>query len=86
MRRLAWLAIAVLLLAQGSALAQRQERSQAERRPSQAQERDRRQSLSRERSAPSDRQREQRFTPAEREKLRQDVMDANREIRGKEKR
>jgi hypothetical protein len=86
MRRLAWLAIAVLLLAQGSALAQRQERSQAERRPSQAQPRDRRQSLSRERSAPSDRQREQRFTPAEREKLRQDVMDANREIRGKEKR
>jgi len=86
MRRLAWLALAGLLLAQGAALAQRPERSQVERRQPPAQERDRRQSLSRERSAPSDRQREQRFTPAEREKLRQDLMDANREIRGKEKR
>ena len=86
MKRLAWLVLAGLLLAQGTALAQRQDRSNADRRQSQAQERDRRESLSRERSTPRERQREQRFTPAEREKLRQDLLDANRDIRGRERR
>ena len=86
MRRLAWLALVILLLAQGMAFAQRQDRSNADRRQSQTQERDRRESLSRERSAPRERQREQRFTPAEREKLRQDLLDANRDIPGKERR
>jgi len=84
MRRLAVLLLAGLLLAQGPALAQRQdqERARTERQAPPSRERDRRESLSRERSSPDERHREQRFTPAERDQLRRDVMDANRSMRG----
>jgi hypothetical protein len=82
MRRLAVLLLAGLLLAQGPALAQRQERTRTDRQAPPSRERDRRESLTRERSSPDERHREQRFTPAEREKLRQDLMDANRSMRG----
>jgi hypothetical protein len=86
MRRLAALVLAGLLLAQGATLAQERDRSRAERQETQPRDRDHRQSFGRERSDPRERHREQRFTPAEREKLRQDLLDANREMRGKRER
>jgi hypothetical protein len=44
-------------------------------------ERVEREQMRRERSERSELRREQRFTPAEREKLRQDLIDANRDMR-----
>ncbi|HEX5092262.1 MAG TPA: hypothetical protein VFV84_06180 [Burkholderiales bacterium] len=85
MRRIALLALAALLLAQVPALAQRPEGARNERRDTQTRPPDRRESFTRERSSPRERQREERFTPAEREKLRQDLNEANREMRGKGK-
>jgi len=82
MRRLAVLLLAGLLLAQGPALAQQKDRTRAERQEPSSRERDRRQTLTRERSSPDERHRDQRFTPAERDKLRQDLMDANQSMRG----
>ena len=81
MRRIALLVLAGLLLAQGSALAQNRERHL--RQEMQPRERDRRESFTRERSSPRERQHERRFTQEEREKLRQDLLDANREMRGR---
>ncbi|MEO8718710.1 MAG: hypothetical protein ABI423_10885 [Burkholderiales bacterium] len=42
-----------------------------------------REELRRERTESRSERREQRFTPAEREKLRQDLLDANREMKRK---
>jgi hypothetical protein len=46
-------------------------------------EREDRQDLRRERAERREERREQRFTPAEREKLRQDLLDANRDMKRK---
>jgi Ni/Co efflux regulator RcnB len=81
MKRLAPLLLAGFLLAPGPALAQDRERFM--RQEMQPRERDRRESLSRERPAPRERHQDRRFTPEEREKLRQDLLDANREMRGR---
>jgi len=86
MRRLALALAAGLLLAQGSALAQERDRSRFQRQEMQPRERGEREALRRERSDPRERHREQRFTPAEREKLRQDLLDANRDMRGRRER
>ena len=51
------------------------------RQESQSRGEDRRQSFTRERTERADRQ--HRFTPEERRKLRQDLLDANREMRGR---
>lgn len=77
--------LAGLLLAQGPALAQERDRSRMQRQEAPARERDSRESFSRERTErhQQQQQREQRFTREERDKLRQDVMDANREMRGR---
>jgi hypothetical protein len=85
MRRFVLLVLASLLLAQGPAFAERNDGSRPESRAAQARQPDRRESFTRERSSPRERRSEDRFTPAEREKLRQDVNDANREIKGKGK-
>ncbi len=84
MKRLLLLLLAGMLLAQGPALAQSRERHM--RQELQPSERDRRESLTRERSTPRERHRERRFTREEREKLRQDLLDANRELRGRRER
>jgi len=81
MRRIALLLLAGLLLAQGPALAQNRERHM--RQELQPRERDRRDAFSRERPSPRERQQGRRFTQEEREKLRQDLLDANREMRGR---
>jgi len=88
MKRLAFLLLASLLLAQGSALAQGRDRARFERQEAQPRERAReeRSSMRRERMERSEHRREQRFTPEEREKLRQDLLDANRDMRGAAKR
>lgn len=84
MKRLALLLLAALLLAQGPALAQRPDRDRLERREMQPRERlrDDRREMRRERIDRRER-REQRFTREEREKLRQDLLDANRDLRRK---
>ena len=46
-------------------------------------ERVEREQMRRERSEPREERREHRFTPEEREKLRQDLIDANRDMRGR---
>jgi hypothetical protein len=46
-------------------------------------ERGERESLRRERSERREHRREHRFTPVEREKLRQDLLDANRDLKRK---
>jgi Ni/Co efflux regulator RcnB len=82
MTRLAWLLLASLLLAQGPALAQDRgrdrDRDRVERR--EMQPRDDRREMRRERMDRRER-REHRFTREEREKLRQDLLDANRDMR-----
>ena len=75
--------LAGLLLAQGTALAQERDRSRAERPEMQPRERNSRESFSRERVERHPQQREHRFTREERDQLRRDVMDANREMRGR---
>jgi len=82
MKRIALLLLAGCLLAQGPALAQGRDRSSMQREQTQSRERDRRETLTRERPAPREHRREHRFTPAERDKLRQDLLDANRDMRG----
>ncbi len=81
MKRLALLLLASLLLAQGPALA-RDRGDRDERREMQPRERarDDRRELRRERTERRE-QREHRFTREEREKLRQDLLDANRDLR-----
>jgi Ni/Co efflux regulator RcnB len=83
MKRYAVLLLASLLLAQGMALAQP---------PPGRERRVERQSLAPRERAGAERKdarrermdgRERRFTPQEREKLRQDLLDANREMRGR---
>ncbi|MDH4096413.1 MAG: hypothetical protein OEV81_16690 [Betaproteobacteria bacterium] len=83
MRRIAFLLLAALLLPQGTALAQERERQGLQRQEMQPRERNQRESLSRERAERHQPQREHRFTREERDKLRQDLMDANREMRGR---
>jgi hypothetical protein len=81
MRRLALALLAGCLLAQWPAPGQAQERSRAERQAPRSGPHERRESLTRERGDQRERRREQRFTPAEREKLRQDLLDANRDLK-----
>ena len=83
MRRFAFLLLAVLLLPQGTALAQERGRQGAQRQEMPPRERNQRESFSRERAERHQQPREHRFTREERDKLRQDVMDANREMRGR---
>lgn len=82
MKRLALLLLASLLLAQGPALARDRGGDRDERREMQPRERarDDRRELRRERTDRRE-QREHRFTREEREKLRQDLLDANRDLR-----
>jgi hypothetical protein len=85
MKPAAALLVAVLLLAQGPVCAQErgwrgflgQKQGFAPR------ERESREELRRERPERREQRREQRFTPAEREKLRQDLLDANRDLKRK---
>jgi hypothetical protein len=85
MRAAAALLLAVLLLAQGPAYAQ--ERSwrgaQGQQQGFAPREREGREELRRERPERREVRRERRFTPAEREKLRQDLLDANRDLKRK---
>lgn len=85
MKRLAFLLLAGLLLAQGPALAQERERPRFQRQEAQPRERAReeRSSMRRERVERGERHREHRFTREERDKLRQDLLDANREMKGR---
>jgi Ni/Co efflux regulator RcnB len=84
MRRIAFLLLAAALLAQGTALAQGRERQDLRRQEMQPRGgRENRESFSRERAERHQQQREHRFTREERDKLRQDLMDANREMRGR---
>jgi hypothetical protein len=82
-KRLACLLLASLLLAQGPALAQVRERPRLERQDAQPRERARqdRSSMHRERMDRSERHREHRFSREERDKLRQDLLDANRDMK-----
>lgn len=77
------LLLAALLLAQAPAYAQdRGWRGQQDQKQGFApREREGRESLRRERSERREVQRERRFTPEEREKLRQDLLDANRDLK-----
>jgi len=84
---LALLVAAVLL---GHAPAYAQERgwrgSQGQKQGFAPREREDREALRRERPERREQRLEQRFTPEEREKLRQDLIDANRDMRGAAKR
>jgi len=77
------LLLAALFLAQAPAHAQ--ERGlrgwQGQKQGLAPREREDREELRRERTERHEQRREQRFTPAEREKLRQDLIDANRDMR-----
>jgi hypothetical protein len=85
MRRIAFLLLAALLLSQGTALAQERGRQGVQRQELQPRGgRENRESFSRERAERHPQQREHRFTREERDKLRQDLMDANREMRGRQ--
>lgn len=83
MKRCAVLLLASLLLAQAAAFAQERKGREAQAgRPGLApreRAREDRQDARRERMD----RRERRFTPQEREKLRQDLIDANREMHGR---
>ena len=83
MKRFYVLLLASILLAQGTALAQerkgREARAERQGLAPREQARDERKDARRERMDG----REHRFTPQEREKLRQDLLDANREMRGR---
>ena len=75
--------VAAVLLAQAPAQAQdRGWRGQPGQKQGFApREREGREALRRERSERHEERREHRFTPEEREKLRQDLLDANRDLR-----
>jgi hypothetical protein len=79
------LAVALLLAFVCLAPAQAQERPgrglQGQKEGFAPRERVEREQMRRERSERREQRREQRFTPAEREKLRQDLIDANRDLR-----
>lgn len=85
MRLAVTLLLAALLLGQAPAYAQdrgwrgKQEQKQGFAPP----QREGRETPRRERTERRDERREQRFTPAEREKLRQDLLDANRDLKRK---
>ena len=77
--------VALLLVLAALAPAQAQERPgrglQGQKEGFAPRERAERGELRRERMERREQRREQRFTPAEREKLRQDLIDANRDMR-----
>ena len=77
------LLVAAVLLAHAPAYAQERgwRGSQAQKQGFAPREREGRESLRRERPERREERREQRFTPEEREKLRQDLIDANRDMR-----
>ena len=82
MRSLAALLLGALLLAQASAFAQERgrDRGRPDRPDFQRQER-MREDPRRERAERMDRREHRRFSPEERDKLRQDLLDANREMK-----
>jgi Spy/CpxP family protein refolding chaperone len=88
MRLAATVLLAALLLALAPAQAQdrgwrgKQERKQGFA-PPQRESRESRETLRRDRPERREERREQRFTPEEREKLRQDLLDANRDMKRK---
>jgi hypothetical protein len=77
--------VALLLVFASLAPVQAQERPgrglQGQKEGFAPRERVEREQMRRERSERRELRREQRFTPAEREKLRQDLIDANRDLR-----
>ena len=77
------LLVAAVLLAHAPAHAQEREGrgAQGEKQGFAPREREGREALRRERPERRELRREQRFTPAEREKLRQDLIDANRDLK-----
>lgn len=81
------IALALLLVFACLAPAAAQERlsrgQQGEKQGFAPRERESREDLRRERPERREVRREQRFTPAEREKLRQDLLDANRDLKRK---
>ena len=83
MRLAVALLLAALMLAQAPAYAQDRgwRGQQGEKQGFAPREREGRDSLRRERTERREVRREQRFTPEEREKLRQDLLDANRDLR-----
>ena len=83
MRLAVTLLFAALMLAQVSASAQDRgwRGQQGQKQGFAPREREGREALRRERSERREDRREQRFTPEEREKLRQDLLDANRDLR-----
>jgi len=85
MKLAAALLLAVLLLPQSPAHAQERgwRAFQGQKQGFAPRERESREELRRERPERREVRREQRFTPAEREKLRQDLLDANRDLKRK---
>jgi hypothetical protein len=84
MKRFAVLLFAFLLLAQGSAFAQERTAREAQAgreslAPRERARQDQKEDARRQRME----RRERRFTPQEREKLRQDLLDTNREMHGR---
>jgi len=79
------LLVAAVLLAHAPAHAQERggRGAQGEKQGFAPREREGREALRRERSERREQRREQRFTPEEREKLRQDLLDANRDLKKK---
>jgi hypothetical protein len=77
------LLVVAVLLAHAPAYAQERggRGAQGEKQGFDPREREGREALRRERPERRELRREQRFTPAEREKLRQDLLDANRDMR-----
>lgn len=80
---LALAVVAAVLLAQTPAQAQDRgwRGSQEQKQGFSPRERGDRESMRRERSERREERREHRFTPEEREKLRQDLLDANRDLK-----
>ncbi len=85
MRLAVTLLFAALLLAQAPAHAQDRgwRGQQGQKQGFAPPQRESREMQRRERIERRDDRREQRFTPEEREKLRQDLLDANRDMRGR---
>ncbi len=87
MKPLIALLAAAALLVHAPAPAQAQDRvwrgSQGQKQGFAPRERGEREALRRERAARREEERARRFTPEEREKLRQDLLDANRDMKRK---
>ncbi|MDH4173630.1 MAG: hypothetical protein OEW90_09950 [Betaproteobacteria bacterium] len=83
------LLVAAVLLAHLPAPVQAQDRgwrgSQGQKQGLAPSRRENREEVRRERGERREQSREQRFTPEEREKLRQDLLDANRDMRGRKR-